>query len=84
MFDRTTIEAKGRAGGANGEVGELYLQFGRQLDPKGLQLIGPNERLCFDLPGGGGFGPADQRDPAMAADDRRAGLLTDDKTSEDE
>jgi N-methylhydantoinase B/oxoprolinase/acetone carboxylase alpha subunit len=83
MFDRTTIEAKSRGGGENGAVGKLFLESGAPLDPKGLQLIGPNERLCFDLPGGGGFGPADQRNPMRAAEDRRAGLLTDNEPGEE-
>jgi N-methylhydantoinase B/oxoprolinase/acetone carboxylase alpha subunit len=76
MFDRTTVEAQGREGGGNGAVGNLYLKSGKKLAPKGLQLIGPNERLCFELPGGGGFGPAGDRDPVRLNADRRAGLVT--------
>ena len=76
MFDRTTVEAKGREGGGDGAVGRLYLKSGKSLEPKGLQMIGPDEILCFELPGGGGFGPAEDRDPARLDADRRAGLVT--------
>jgi len=76
MFDRTTVEAQGRAGGEDGSRGRLYLKSGKELEPKGLQLIGPNERLCFDLPGGGGFGPPEGRDTQSRADDLRAGLVS--------
>ncbi len=76
MFDRTNVAAKGREGGGNGATGRLYLKSGKPLDPKGLQLIGANERLCFELPGGGGFGPAEKRDPESLEADRRAGLVT--------
>jgi len=76
MFDRTEVAAKGRNGGGNGAVGKLFLKSGKQLEPKGLQLIGPGERVCFELPGGGGFGLANGRDPVRLDDDRRAGLVT--------
>ena len=57
-------------------MGRLYLKSGKSLEPKGLQMIGPDELLCFELPGGGGFGPAEDRDPAQLDADRRAGLVT--------
>lgn len=75
MFDRTTQRAQGRQGGDAGAIGSLNLASGAPLAPKGFQLIGPGERMCFHLPGGGGFGPVTDRDPAAIAADRRAGLL---------
>jgi len=75
MFDRTTVEARGRSGGENGKAGRLYLESGRELDAKGFQLIGPNERLCFELPGGGGFGAIKDRNPDQFIKDQRAGLV---------
>lgn len=75
MFDRTTQRAQGRQGGEAGAIGRLHLASGAPLAPKGFQLIAPGERMCFHLPGGGGFGPAADRDPAAIAADRRAGLL---------
>ncbi|MBT4720449.1 MAG: hydantoinase B/oxoprolinase family protein, partial [Rhodospirillaceae bacterium] len=67
----------------NGAVGNLYLKSGKPLEPKGFQLVGPNDRLCFELPGGGGFGPAEDRDPAEMDADRRAGLVTDKQPDRD-
>ena len=75
MFDRTTVEPSGRAGGKNGSVGRLYLESGQLLDPKGFQLIGPNERMCFEIPGGGGFGDPSNRNRENRAVDVRSGLL---------
>ena len=83
MFDRTTVAARGREGGGNGAVGNLYLKSGKPLEPKGFQLVGPNDRLCFEFPGGGGFGPAEDRDPAEMDADRRAGLVTDKQPDRD-
>jgi N-methylhydantoinase B/oxoprolinase/acetone carboxylase alpha subunit len=74
MFDRTTVQAQGRKGGGSGAMGELGLKSGTGLEPKGLQLIGPDERMVFALPGGGGFGPAGDRDPEQIEADNRAGL----------
>jgi len=75
MFDRTTVGAIGRAGGENGSVGRLFLVSGKKLESKGFQLIGPGERICFEVPGGGGFGPKNKRDPIEEENDKRAGLL---------
>lgn len=75
MFDRTTVAARGRQGGGDGAPGSLGLVSGAALQPKGYQLIGPRERLRFDVPGGGGFGPPEGRDPAARARDIRAGLV---------
>ena len=76
MFDRTTVQARGRAGGEDGAGGSLGLKSGKPLEPKGFQLIGPDERMAFELPGGGGFGPVEDRDPASTEADQRAGLMT--------
>ena len=84
MFDRTTTEAKGRSGGQSGRAGKLYLKSGKDLDAKGFQLIGPNEHLCFELPGGGGFGSVKDRNPEYMIDDKRAGLLSNKANAEDE
>jgi N-methylhydantoinase B/oxoprolinase/acetone carboxylase alpha subunit len=82
MFDRTTVQARGRAGGESGSYGHLKLKSGKTLQPKGLQIIGPDERMVFELPGGGGFGPAEKRDPVSAQEDERAGLLADTKSDD--
>lgn len=77
MFDRTTVQAQGRQGGTAGAMGALGLASGAALHPKGYQLIGPNERLCFEVPGGAGFGDPAARDPEARARARRSGLEPD-------
>jgi len=84
MFDRTTVEAEGRAGGGDGARGALFRKSGEALEPKGLQIIPPDERLCFELPGGGGYGPAEERDAEAIEADRQAGLLDAEKPREPE
>lgn len=74
MFDRTTVQAQGRQGGTPGAMGALGLASGAALQPKGFQIIGPGERLCFEVPGGAGFGDPAGRDPQARARDRRSGL----------
>jgi len=76
MFDRTTIEPRGRSGGENGKAGRVYLESGQELDAKGFQLIGPNERLCFELPGGAGYGFLKDRDAEHFVNDQRSGLIS--------
>jgi N-methylhydantoinase B/oxoprolinase/acetone carboxylase alpha subunit len=76
MFDRTTVQARGREGGGKGANGSLGLKSGIKLEPKGFQIIGPDERMVFELPGGGGYGPEAKRDPAQQSDDQKAGLFT--------
>ncbi|MBT3790128.1 MAG: hydantoinase B/oxoprolinase family protein [Alphaproteobacteria bacterium] len=80
MFDRTTVQARGREGGMNGSFGKLGLKSGGTLDPKGFQIIGPGERMFFELPGGGGHGPVSDRSPDQIEGDRKAGLFTDKKS----
>ncbi|MFP6708581.1 MAG: hydantoinase B/oxoprolinase family protein, partial [Alphaproteobacteria bacterium] len=72
------------SGGQSGKAGKLYLKSGKDLDAKGFQLIGPNEHLCFELPGGGGFGSVKDRNPEYMIDDKRAGLLSNKVNAEDE
>ena len=76
MFDRTTVQAQGRQGGKPGAIGLLGLSSGASLEPKGFQLVGPGERLCFEVPGGAGFGDPGNRDPEARAQDQRSGLDT--------
>jgi N-methylhydantoinase B len=46
------------------------------LKPKGLQVVPPGERLVIEMPGGGGMGPAAERDPAAVRRDVRLGYLS--------
>ena len=63
------------AGGA-GATGIVALDDGTRLDPKGWQHVPASRRLMLHLPGGGGFGAADLRDPQAVADDLSKGYVS--------
>jgi N-methylhydantoinase B len=74
-FERVQHPARGRAGGADGALGVVRLASGRQLSGKGRQVIPAGERLVVEMPGGGGFGPARERDPALVRRDLAQGRI---------
>jgi N-methylhydantoinase B/oxoprolinase/acetone carboxylase alpha subunit len=76
MFDRTSNPAQGRNGGDNGKTGSVRIKGGRELQPKGVQLINPGERLELLLPGGGGYGDHRLREKSLIEADKLAGLIT--------
>lgn len=73
--ERIVNPPRGAAGGGNGAPGSLSLRSGVPLKGKGLQVIPAGERLVVRTPGGGGFGEPDDRSPAAAAADQRAGFV---------
>jgi N-methylhydantoinase B len=75
-FERVKFPARGRNGGAAGQRGALSLKSGVELKPKGLQVVPPGERLVIEMPGGGGMGPAAERDPDSVRRDVRLGYLS--------
>jgi N-methylhydantoinase B len=68
--------ARGRHDGGNGQAGRLSLASGVELKPKGLAVVPPGDRLVVEMPGGGGIGPAKQRDPAAVRRDVRLGYVS--------
>ena len=69
MFDRINHPAKGRAGGQPGAAGQVALDDGTVLKPKGWQHVPAGRRLVLHLPGGGGYGdPAKRAETARASD----------------
>jgi len=75
-FERVKFPARGRNGGGPGATGRLSLASGVELKPKGLAVVPPGERLIIEMPGGGGMGPAADRDPAAVRRDVRLGYLS--------
>jgi N-methylhydantoinase B len=69
MFDRVQHPPRGRAGGKNGAAGAVLLDDGTVLAAKGRQHVPAGRRLILQLPGGGGYGPVEERDPEAAARD---------------
>jgi N-methylhydantoinase B len=72
--DKTRFPAPGLLGGAAGATGELLLD-GRPLEP-GPFLLPPGRELILRLPGGGGIGDPQKRDPERIARDVSAGYVT--------
>lgn len=70
MFDRVGHPARGRDGGGDGAPGSVALDDGTTLKAKGTQHVPPGKRLVLELPGGGGFGDANERDAEAAERDR--------------
>ncbi|WP_428493112.1 hydantoinase B/oxoprolinase family protein [Rhodopila sp.] len=75
-FERVKFPARGRNGGGPGQRGAVSLKSGVGLQPKGLQVVPSGERLIIEMPGGGGMGPAAERDPAAVRRDVRLGYLS--------
>ena len=68
---------RGRDGGGNGANGRLTLkESGEVLRNKGFQVVPRGDRLMIEMPGGGGFGEAFEREPAKVAADVKAGLVS--------
>jgi N-methylhydantoinase B len=77
--ERVKNPAMGRAGGLAGAPGRIRVT-GRAVDVpgKGELRLEPGERLIFDTPGGGGYGPPAARDRLALARDVGSGLVSTD------
>ena len=74
--DRTTIPAQGFFGGEPGAKGALLINGKAPANPKAEQVLLPGDLIELFMPGGGGFGPPAERDPALRARDRLEGYAT--------
>lgn len=77
MFDRIEHPARGREGGKSGAAGRVRLDDGTRLSGKGRQAVPAGRRLVLELPGGGGYGPPEERASACIERDRIEGRLGD-------
>jgi N-methylhydantoinase B/oxoprolinase/acetone carboxylase alpha subunit len=75
-FERVKYPARGRHGGSPGGAGRLSLASGVELKPKGLAVVPPGDRLVVEMPGGGGMGPAKERDRESVRRDVRLGYVS--------
>ena len=75
-FERVKHPARGRHGGGDGGAGRLSLASGRDLPAKGLSVVPAGDRLIIEMPGGGGMGPAGERDRAAVRRDVELGYLS--------
>jgi len=69
LAERTRAPAPGAAGGEAGALGELCIND-RPVDPKRQHILQQGDRVTLRTPGGGGYGPAEARDPAAIERDR--------------
>ncbi len=82
MYDRTRFPAQGMRGGSPGGPGAVRIADGDALHPKRQQRIPAGERILLDLPGGGGFGDASERDPDLVRRDVEDGLVSAERARE--
>jgi N-methylhydantoinase B len=76
LCDRTRVPAQGFFGGAPGARGEVLVNGRMPANPKAEQTLEPGDLIEIRLPGGGGYGPPSERDPALHARDLREGYVT--------
>ena len=76
LYERTRHPAPGIAGGSAGSLGTVRSSGGMQLEPKIRRFLPAGERVTIEIPGGGGFGPPEERDPERVRADVREGYVT--------
>jgi N-methylhydantoinase B len=73
LCDRTRRPAGGFLGGEPGALGEVLIDGVRPENPKAEVTVPAGTLVEIRLPGGGGYGPLDARDPDLVAADLREG-----------
>lgn len=83
LMDRGRFGPPGVEGGCEAKttVARVVRTDGTELVPEHLTKdqdieVGRGDRIVVELPGGGGFGPAAERDPQLVARDLKAGYVT--------
>lgn len=76
LYERTRHPAPGLCGGGAGAAGRVAGPGGERLDPKTSRTLPPGSVVTIDIPGGGGFGPATERDPEAVLQDVRDGYVS--------
>ncbi|MGB0506011.1 MAG: hydantoinase B/oxoprolinase family protein [Pikeienuella sp.] len=74
--ERIKHPAQGRHDGGPGAPGRIRIGDGADLPSKGEFRVEPGQMLCFDTPGGGGFGPAAERAGDSVIRDVAEGLVS--------
>jgi N-methylhydantoinase B len=74
--DRVHQAAPGLDGGQEGTRGDVRLGDGRRVDGKTTIVLGPDDELILQTPGGGGLGSAKDRDPELVAADVADGFVS--------
>ena len=83
LMDHGRVGPPGLLGGSPGAVNEIAVgQAGVVSSPPHLSkgegyVLAPQDWIAVKTPGGGGYGPAEERDPAMVERDIARGYYTD-------
>lgn len=72
LAERCRFPAPGFGGGEAGAAGEVRID-GKLVDHRQNVVLKHGQTITLRTPGGGGYGPAAERDAAMAGEDARAG-----------
>jgi N-methylhydantoinase B len=80
---RFHIAAPGMDGGGQGTLGIIRLDGGSPEPRRRQALLGQDGTALFAYPGGGGYGPPYERDPAMVLDDVRKGYVSRERAETD-
>jgi N-methylhydantoinase B len=83
LMDRGRFGPPGAAGGGDGAttVVRIVRTSGEVEIPEHLTkdqdiIVGRGDRIVVEMPGGGGYGPVEERDPSLVARDAKAGYIT--------
>lgn len=76
MFDRVHHPARGRRGGAEGAATTIAQDDGAAMNGKGKQFVPHGRKVMLAFPGGAGYGPAAERDPALVRRDLARGYIS--------
>ena len=82
LMDHGRVGPPGLLGGSPGAVNEIAVsQSGAIASPPHLSkgegyVLAPGDWIAVKTPGGGGYGPAEERDPAMVERDIARGYYT--------
>jgi N-methylhydantoinase B len=76
LYERIDHPPPPLAGGEPGAAGRLATSNDVPLRAKETTMLPPDTVVTIEIPGGGGYGPPGERDPALVLADVRAGYVT--------
>ena len=76
MFDRVDHPARGRRGGQPGAPTTIAQDDATPMKGKGKQFVPHGRKVMMGFPGGAGYGPASERDPASVRRDLALGYIS--------
>ena len=68
--------ARGRRGGAQGAPTTIVQDDGTPMNGKGKQFVAHGRKVVMAFPGGAGYGPVADRDPALVKRDLARGYIS--------